>query len=160
MVENELGISTDLSAAERSNYAHQIIDGYRKLFAILIYIRKGPLIFDFIRDQLSDADLPFKIPDMNFGQWKRGMVSGAFENWSFQEMHDFSRVQWYFFAPSFGSATAIRHYVFDDNTVLPFIQNTEKSAEVGGFSSVYKIMIHPAHHRFCESLVSHPSVGN
>jgi serine/threonine protein kinase len=138
-------------ALERPHLPSQIARTSRKLFAILVYLGKGSLITAFLDEHITDSDLPLEVPLALVGQENQGMLSKVFANRRSRDINDFCRVQWYFLAPIFDRLH--EHYELDDNMVLPFIKNEESSAQQGGYSEVWEVKIHPAHHQLRSSLV-------
>jgi hypothetical protein len=56
-------------------------------------------------------------------------------------------------APVFDLGEDVLHHELDDHCVLPFLKDKERSdkAREGGFSSVWEIVIHPAHQKLYHS---------
>lgn len=67
-------------------------------------------------------------------------------DWVLGRVVEFSRIQWYMEAPIFDFS----HYELDENCVLslPNDDGCSGQAKEGGFGTVRKNTIHPAHHRF------------
>jgi len=133
-----------------SDMADFIVTQAQRLFALLIYIGKGSTIKDFLKKGITDNSLPIhNVNDKTFP---------AFAQWTPRAIETFRREQWCFIPPSFDIG---QHYEFDDNTILPFIEDNESRNpvmfRVGGYSEVYAVRIHSSHHRFwhSESLVGH-----
>lgn len=125
----------------------------RKIFAILAYMKKGSEICFLLRDGVSDQDLPLRRRHNDSGDFLLERESGVpiktFERWDDKDREDFDRIQWWMLAPVFEDK---EHYDLDDNIILPFIPfesnpETEKKKE-GGYSEVYAVRLHPAHHMF------------
>lgn len=144
----------------------------RKLFATLVCINKAACILDFIHENLYDCHLPFHLANPHrHGTYMYRKTKNNDETrvhcfskmgWSFLECENFSNYQWRFLAPyleilSDGKRTRPLHYIFDDGQVLPFVEDSSKehfgepSMFSGGYSDVWRVRIHSAHH-------SHPSV--
>lgn len=145
----------------------------RKVFATLVCINKASCITYFIDEDLYDCHLPFHFASSRHpgAHVYRNSRQGAeirlhcFSRmgWTVVEQENFQRYQWDFQAPYFeiisdGKRTQPLHYALDDRTVLPFIEDSEEdglggpSMTSGGYSDVWRVRIHPAHH-------SHPSVS-
>lgn len=140
----------------------------RKIFAILGLMEKLEDIVDFIDAQLYDCDLPFLLsegPRRGSLQMDRRSKGGQhpielFRNWKNFELESFNAYQWQLTAPYFSlsleKTRKPQHYVLQNETILPFIEEgegNEHRAE-GGYSDVWRIKIHPAHHNWCGGLVS------
>lgn len=147
----------------------------RKLFATLVCINKAACIVDFIHENLYDCHLPFHFPPDSHRQGTH--VYRKMENddearvhcfskmgWSILECENFAKYQWGFLAPyleiiSDGKRKRPLHYIFYDGQVLPYVEDSSKenSGEAsmfsGGYSDVWRVQIHSAHH-------SHPSVSS
>jgi serine/threonine protein kinase len=149
-IERELRGRIPALGLERSHLPSQIARTSRKLFAILVYLEKGSLITAFLDENITDSDLPLEAPLARVGQENRGRLSKVFANRPSRDINDFCRVQWYLLAPIFNRLH--EHYELDDNVVLPFIENGESSAQQGGYSEVWEVKIHPAHHQLRSSL--------
>ena len=137
-------------------FADKDFNVYRKIFGILICIGKRNSLAAFAESNMTDNDLPFKIP-VGISQQKAWISERrAFREFSVCELEDFLRVQWSLTAPVFerqGKGT--KHYDFDDRAVMPFIEDTETEARSGGFGEVWKVVIHPSHHMLQESVSQH-----
>lgn len=141
---------------ERSEVKHVAKEACRsakKVFAILAYMKKGPEICSLLKEKVSDKDLPLgrKRHDNGISILQRasGVPIKTFETWSDNDIEKFDRIQWWMLAPVFEDK---QHYDLDENIILPFIPfksnpDTEKKKE-GGYSEVYAVRLHPAHHRF------------
>ncbi|KAL9092793.1 MAG: hypothetical protein Q9165_004211 [Trypethelium subeluteriae] len=107
-------------------------ESYRKVFAILLHIKKGHLITEFIKHPaLTDTNLPFRKRPDEFPH-AAGTEPDYFET--------FSRVQWMFCAP------ILRYYNnrhWEPHRVLPIVES-EKIGH-GGSAETYKIRLHPSH---------------
>lgn len=128
--------------------------GAKKLFATLILIQKPQIIVEFRLENLSDEDLPFKRSSMSgahFHLIRRGTEDSPinlFRNWSRVDIQLFDDCQWYTLSPtfSFSDDGKALFYKFHNRTILPF---TEYESEAqGGYSTIHKARIHPAHHDF------------
>lgn len=137
----------------------------RKIFAILALMQKTSEIVGFIEEKLYDSDLPFIISDGSSPGLRQLVCKGnddelhriqLFAKWSTFELEYFSNAQRHFLAPYFRLSTKekpkIKHYVLENQSILPFIENEEKRE--GGFSDVWRVKIHPAHHNYCKDSVN------
>jgi hypothetical protein len=96
----------DSQPSEISSTTRYIQENARKVFAILVFIGKGANIQDFIKEHVTDADLPLK-------RWKEnGSASGSLpdglrhpvypgDSWSKRYIASFNRDQWSFIATVF-----------------------------------------------------------
>ena len=139
----------------------------KKLYAALAYVKKGSDICSLLKEGVTDQDLPLtRKEDNHQGSFalSRNSISLArdpglkesistFEGWSDKEREKFDRVQWWMTAPFFVPALEDEgHHELDDKTILPFVP-FEGSEEMkkpiqGGYSEVYRVRLHPAHHSF------------
>jgi serine/threonine protein kinase len=142
-----LGIDTSLPLEELADYVYK---KSRKIFAILTMINKGDQIEKLLAHHPSDADLPLRMPES--AEYRRPLLPefAGFESWSDRDIHSFSSTQWSFLAPFFSRGTSSApHYELERQTILPFVEDKDLSApRSGGFSTVYDVQIHPAHHSF------------
>jgi serine/threonine protein kinase len=150
-IERELRGTIPTFALERPHLPSQIARTSCKLFAILAYLEKGSLITAFLDENITDSGLPLEAPLALARQENQARLPKVFSNRPWRDVNDFYRVQWYFLAPVFDRIH--EHYELDDNVVLPFIKNEESSAQQGGYSEVWEVQIHPAHHKLRSSLV-------
>lgn len=134
---------------------------FRKIFALLVLTHKLTDIRTFIRHDVADDDLPLcKVPyqGVNIFQLARRGDSKSplicFKAWSPLDIWNFEEWQWTMLAPFFshGEHKNIRHFVFPDQITLPFTLNSQygegSKAIHGGFSTIFKVDIHPEHHSF------------
>ncbi|PMD25864.1 kinase-like protein, partial [Hyaloscypha hepaticicola] len=129
-----------------------------KLFAILVCIEQSHRIIDFLNENIDDTDLPFVRSDVtstsvNFKLCSKKSPSQPIKCmslWTQRLVNDFGRDQWCMLAPIFEYTDEIKHYELDDNCVLPCVEGFERSDRAineGGYSTVWKVAIHPAHQR-------------
>jgi hypothetical protein len=139
----------------------------RKILAILALIKKVEKIVDFIQENLYDSDLPFALSNgtrPGLRQLDRRGKDGKleaiklFDTWEVHELELFEYNQWHLLAPYFHLSTRddpkVRHYILDKRIILPFTEDNEVKHEGGGYSDVWKVVIHPAHHNYCNDSVS------
>jgi hypothetical protein len=138
---------------------------FRKVFAILVLLEKEEAIQDFIKEDISDQDLPLRVlreDDKYVARRKaQDTVLNSFKNgWSDLLFDSFDNYQWWITAPYFyqkgkGRQRKPRFFEFHDKVVLPFIEDNERETEdgLGGFSNVWQVKIHDAHHDFCTGSV-------
>lgn len=127
----------------------------RKVFAVLACMGRGFEIEIFLRDGVSDEDLPVRGIKNENGGYELRRRSGApietFESWNDHDKEEFDRTQWWMLSPVFCDK---EHYELEESTILPFIPfetggEIEKKS-LGGFSEVYAARIHRSHHKFWE----------
>lgn len=142
----------------------------RKLFALLALMQMVPSIKDFIEAGIHDSDLPFimdenKETDSPFYcmyRWhdiRKGDSSGirkpirCFFSWPDHQIEGFNTNQWQLLAPYF-ELGSLNLYNFPENIILPFIEDTSDTLKESGFSDVWMVRIHPAHHNHRSESVS------
>jgi len=141
---------------------------YLKIFALLVLLKKGPDIVQFIKDKVSDQSLPLlRRPGTSKGLVDLGFKDApgnALECLSKWDPHDrelFERVQWELLVPYFDldKNSMAQHYPLDDMTILPWckrekfsITSTKASKNEGGFAFVNCVKIDPLSHGFHEVL--------
>lgn len=190
-IRRELQIRLKLCPAELHRIANEICDSddhreggeimristsRRRLFAVLVLINEVERILLLIAEGLSDRDLPLALSNMSsqgrsYQILTRGQDSTpvrAFQTLQVMKVDLFYAQQWSMLAPFFQIADSdksqVVHYKLDPRTTLPFIQGGKFDFENharGGFSNVWKVKIHPAHHDFRgeDLVVSDPSTG-
>src|SRR5262249_50799144 len=126
-------------------------------------------ILEFIEAGIRDSDLPFllisgggtcrlhrKGPD---GTPQPISIFQNLKKWPVFLQEAFDTYQWQLLAPYFPFSTKEKPKVFqlalDDRVVFPYIEDDESGAarSDGGFSDVWRVKIHPAHHNGCHSSV-------
>jgi hypothetical protein len=147
--------SHNIELAEVGDVAEKACRVAKKVYAILAYMKMGPEISFLLRDGVSDKDLPLRRRRNADGEFllerKSGVPIETFERWSDHDIEEFDRIQWWMLAPVFEDK---EHYELDDDIILPFIPfkaNAETAQKKeGGYSEVYAVRLHPAHHTFWE----------
>ncbi|KAI1145055.1 kinase-like domain-containing protein [Nemania diffusa] len=134
----------------------------RRFFATLVLINQTSAILEVIKAGLYDWDLPLALDGSRPGYpqltlkgigYKPNPVAFSQEWHSFQR-EAFFHCQWQSLSPYIEMRAQqdakINHYPLDSNTILPI---TEMSGpdHCGGFGSVSKIRIHPAHRNSLEN---------
>lgn len=122
----------------------------KQLYAILAYIKKGPDIRSLLEEGLTDNDLPFaRLSKPTRLTRSSGDPITTFRDWEEKKLLKFHRIQWWMTAPVFKNQ---EHHELHKNTILPFVPfdlpEAKKKAKQGGYSTVYPVRIHPAHHTF------------
>ena len=153
----------DINGTELVDYVQKICQDARRLFATLAYMRKEGEICRFVRDGVTDDDLPLRRKFDNgddYVQWrlegKYGKRIEALESWKTRHREKFSNTQCLMTSPVFELR---KHYELDNGIILPFIGFThEEGKELefrgGGYSEVLIKCIHPSHHTFWERSTS------
>lgn len=163
-----LGGDHDLSAL-----AHQIcsvhegkspLDGKetkttrRRIFATLVLIEAGRAIVEVLREGLYDWDLPLVLDStdpVHSRLVKRGADGSLHtvsfsKDWTPYRQSAFVSCQWQLSSPVFEMRTQVGakiiHYRLHPHSILP-ITEIEGEERQGGFSSVSKIKLHPAHRK-------------
>lgn len=142
---------------------------FKKVFALLVIQDKVADIPLFLEELVSDDKLPLqKLPrkeknifDLAFSaNAVDGEVSPlqCFLGWKPAAVRSFEEWQWTTLAPFFprGQYKKVPHFNFEDERPLPFTKDSrfdqgltqERPEFDGGFSSVFKVEIHPDHHDF------------
>lgn len=149
---------------------------YRKIFTLLVVINKLADIKLFIDDDVSDECLPLlrvSRPDSeNTFQLGDSPTStrpvrqiGLFADWDAIDVWTFEEWQWTTISPVLkrGSRRNIKHLRLRPEISLPFTEDCRYSSGSdvieGGFSTVFKVHIHPANHHFRGPEVSCPGFG-
>src|SRR5208282_749554 len=120
-------------------------------------IGKTKWILNFMTEGVSDANLPFQMSDMGTNgnlltKDNSARMHRLFEKWSSWDIQEFSRFQWSLLAPVFELGRSSKHYDFQSERILPFVEDDEGSRKSGGFGSVWRVKIHPGHQRWSEDL--------
>ncbi|KAI8711014.1 Protein kinase domain-containing protein [Fusarium sp. LHS14.1] len=135
--------------------ANEIIKRYKKIFAILLLVQEAGSIVDFLKDGISDNDLPFRrreshIPIQSWGLYPRegNLPLNAFEKWSTAKRQEFLEWQWVILAPFFSRKKDGKPMIsmLPDEAHLPFVRTVDVDNFGGGFGSISRIFIHPDHH--------------
>lgn len=144
----------------------------RKIFTLLVIMNKLADIKQFIDDSVADESLPLsRIPKPNskntfqFGsnRTSAGPVRqlSSFANWNVIDIWTFEEWQWTTLSPVLkrGRRRNVKHLDLRDELSLPFTYDSRHSSDgpviEGGFSTVFKVHIHPANHRFLGPEVSY-----
>ena len=70
----------------------------------------------------------------------------AMASWTTRALDTFFSAQWMVQVPVFQKIDGdIPHQDFDENVIMPYVNDFEMEAIIGGFSKVWKVKIHPAH---------------
>ncbi|KUJ21647.1 kinase-like protein, partial [Mollisia scopiformis] len=150
------------SKEELDDTTAKISNTARKMFSILVCLGKGKCIYNFLKEGLTDDHLPFSrfvaqatsngtgVRTKLCSHRSPGKPIKSMANWSWNETTGFARDQWWMLAPVFKESLndprKVRHYNLDDNCVMPFIEDHERTDTIAsGFSTVWAVRVHPAH---------------
>jgi hypothetical protein len=145
----------DIDRSDAVQKAQIACQSAKQLYATLAYMKKGPELCPLLEEGLCDKDLPLLRKPNARSQFalerRSGIPIKALEYWSDKHLEKFDRVQWWMTAPVFRER---EHYELEDKAILPFIPFNShvetQEAKQGGYSEVYPVRIHPAHHEFWE----------
>lgn len=135
---------------------------FRKVFAILVRIRKPEEIVRFVEHGVSDADIPLanllrpgSTRSIYLSRSNAPLQALQFlMSWEAGDCEDFEREQWTTVAPYFAKSKSGRPLFFElhEKDVLPWKKILQMDS-FGGFSQVFRIAIHENHHEFHDSSV-------
>lgn len=142
---------------ERNEIVEFTMERAMRLFAILLLIGKTKWILNFMTESVSDADLPFQSSDIKtngnlLATYNPARIHRFLGKWSSWDIQEFSRFQWTLLAPVFELGRSPRHYDFQSDRILPFLEDDESSRKSGGYGLVWRVKIHPGHLRWSEDL--------
>ncbi|KAL2063167.1 hypothetical protein VTL71DRAFT_6239 [Oculimacula yallundae] len=148
--------NSEIDQPKAVEYAKKACETSRQLYAILAYTKNGADICSLLDEGITDADLPFvrkSNAPKKFALYRHdGQPIRTLETWKDQHLEKFDRCQWWFIAHIFRLYEEL--YELDDKAVLPFVSvelhGEELESKHGGYSEVYPVRIHPAHHEFWE----------
>jgi hypothetical protein len=122
----------------------------RRILAILVLIEKIYHLPDVIDKGLDDRSLPLTLTSVKKGAdytSRDESVEGHFPSWNSKTTHDFSINQHVIHAPFFKfPGEEVCCYELEHESTLPFVSDI--SRESGGYGSVRRVEIHPAHHNY------------
>ncbi|KAF2003559.1 kinase-like protein [Amniculicola lignicola CBS 123094] len=124
----------------------------RKIFALLVMLFKSLAILDFLKEGISDSDLPFIFKDEELFCEATGQRILPFtyerREWTWDKKETFKNYQWAFMAPCFQLSCerepGVHRLSLHDRAVLPFTHGVAVEIE-GGFSTIRRVELHPAH---------------
>ncbi|KAI0439518.1 kinase-like domain-containing protein [Xylaria telfairii] len=141
----------------------------RKIFAILVLIDQLHMITTFLEEGIKDKHLPFRKSmtgdgPNDFSLMRRSTLDQSnpqtmnfFNNWNLVDKRKFYQTQWQLLSPFFGKAPrdSAALYKLDEQTIMPWVSMGKEQTgayvpleNIGGYSTVRKIVIHPDHHSF------------
>jgi hypothetical protein len=128
----------------------------RQIFAILVLIEEPHYIKDLWQEGLRDRHLPLKKRD---GEdiilvSETGQQFHSFRNWGYARLKAFLKKQWIFQSPVFKDMGS--QIVLDSKCALPLLPKYENLGD-GQASTIYKVILHPQHHKFAVSINFPPS---
>jgi hypothetical protein len=132
----------------------------RKIFAVLALMEKVGPILDFLKEGIYDSTLPFIFPqdDSPISKITEEPIM-LFQNrseWKQAEKDMFDKYQWEMMTPYFDLSsegdTSFGRMLVEDRAVLPFTE-VHDIETVGGFSTVRRVKLHPAHYNTHNFLV-------
>ncbi|KAK6079401.1 serine/threonine protein kinase [Seiridium cupressi] len=129
----------------------------RMILAVLILIGKVVCIEDFIQNDIRDIHLPLRLhknkQQRNVVQVQKRSAPEVIylDKWKWNDMENFTNTQYRVLAPFFDMPPDDLHFYKIDNgrIILPFLEWEKKIS--GGYGTVWKVKIHPAHHSFVDS---------
>ncbi|KAM0413588.1 hypothetical protein ACHAPT_013634 [Fusarium lateritium] len=151
---NIVGLCDYICGTEVTSSADSPVRTARKIFAVLILIKKPLIITEFARDGVYDDDLPLMRASEHgakFGLARRNEILRpltCFSDWPARDIRLFDEYQWYMLAPSFTLQKDGKplFYGLHDRIIMPWTEY--EAAHEGGTAVIYKATIHPAHHNF------------
>ncbi|KPM37795.1 hypothetical protein AK830_g8764 [Neonectria ditissima] len=127
--------------------------GRRRILGALIFMKKSEYIDDFIREGISDDDLPLKrvrgLPREFITQTRTSETTNTklLRQWDRVDVDSFYRYQNYFFVPFFKiNPGSLHSYMLAKDTRLPWQEYEHKTS--GGIGIVHRLQIHKSHHDF------------
>ncbi|KAK4661351.1 uncharacterized protein QC763_0102150 [Podospora pseudopauciseta] len=131
--------------------------GYRKIFAVLVMMRRSGDIVGFVEQKICDGHLPLEavvLDDVQLEVRLQGKTNKKLDflsHWDEDLRHeDFERLQWMMLPPSFVKERGkpARLYELPKKVIMPWL--SEERGYDGGYSWVTKVQIHPQHYDFKE----------
>ena len=142
---------------------------YLKIFALLVLSERGMEIENFVKEGLSDQNLPVcrhqGSPKEKFNLCRKDTPNlrplKCFEKWKPHGREWFETTQWQLLVPYFDLSPGYRakHYPLDDKAILPWrkrdarsLLSSQSSQNEGGYASVSCVRIDPSSHGFSDVL--------
>lgn len=152
--------SEPLPSGEENNAQVATPRTYRKVFVILLFIKKEHKIESFVNEEICDQDLPL-VQQRNSSQLARKAQPDAplqcFVGWKKSRIDQFEECQWTVLAPVFinSDGSSFAHQELDSREILPF--TTWQHVAGGKSGIVYKTKIHGEHHELISGEVLLPA---
>ena len=134
-------IVSELQSHGLADISQRVFRHAKKIFAILLMIRKLDVLEDVIKKGLHDEILPLARPMP--GSLEDENLDSIFSGWNLDTRRQFMDFQWTLLAPVFLQG---EHLKLPDDARLPFMK-TEVIAN-GAFGVVHRVEIHSDHARF------------
>lgn len=145
---------------------------FKRIFALLVLTDRLLDIQSFIDEDVADRNLPLSLirhKDSHLFRLARIVDSNkpsqplrCFDGWPAVPIWNFSEWQWTMLAPRFepGKNKDVMHIILPDLVPLPFTDDSRYGVDAkaiqGGYSTVFKVKIHPSHHNLSSSQVRCP----
>ncbi|KAI0541833.1 hypothetical protein GGR58DRAFT_388469 [Xylaria digitata] len=155
-------LATRICIKEETTSYGRLLEPIRQIFAILVLIEKAPDVSLFIKEGLSDFDLPLSTiedeekqirPERRRNSSRCRPLENllSFQQWSQWTKDEFWEKQWKVIAPilSEGDYNNVQLLPLHEKDILPFV-SCKQDVGHGGFSVVYTAHIHPRHHNFSD----------
>jgi len=137
------------------------ITTFRKIFALLVLIEAVSSIVDFVREGVTDQDLPLVKHDGTGELYRKGgqicVPRGCFKEWSPLKLENFQRYQWWLLATYFSPPDddgVVKNYKLQDQHILPFLTPgnalSQSIDKTGGYGKVIMVKIPSDHHNFSD----------
>ncbi|PVH79934.1 kinase-like protein [Cadophora sp. DSE1049] len=147
----------DVDGAEAVRVAENVCGRCRQLYATLACVKKAIDMVLLLEEGITDEDLPFMRKPNNKTKFallrRNGQPIMAMNPWKDKYLEKFDRIQWWMLAPVFRFNEEI--HILDDKTIMPFVpfepHGNDAAQDQGGYSDVFAVRIHPAHHDFWDS---------
>ncbi|KAI4649190.1 hypothetical protein J4E93_003504 [Alternaria ventricosa] len=138
------------------------ITTFRKIFALLVLIEAVSSIVDFVREGVTDQDLPLVKHDGAGELYRKGgqicVPRGCFKEWSPLKLENFQRYQWWLLATYFSPPDddgVVKNYKLQDQHILPFLTPgnalSQSIDKTGGYGKVIMVKIPSDHHNFSDT---------
>jgi hypothetical protein len=106
---------------------------FRRVFAILILIRKPSAIFSFLENEIDDTQLPFYVDEEDRPPHDVFQIA----DWKDQDIRDFCQTQWEIWPVFFSvKGEKIVHYECRRGEILPFVNHEWRFIKKGGSGEI------------------------
>lgn len=148
-------------ATEEGQKGKTKIKSFRKIFALLVLVEAVPSIVDFIREDVTDQDLPLSLvkherTDEVYRKGEENHIPlSCFNDWSPLKLENFLSYQWWLLATYFSPPDddgVVKNYKLQDEHILPFVTpgNALGHYKTGGYGKVIMVQIPSDHHNFSD----------